>query len=162
VDDEMYNQVDMTSTVNLVGDTKWVSGIEYYNKSVNMNVTVDNIRYTQPYVTKNTNRIKLNWTNSSDSNISVAGINNSSTADVVIKKGSYLTTTATKDTGLSVGSVFKYDTSKSNKHKIESSGDVGKFSVTLNKVYIYKQDGNTLPTNVSSASATSDKYIWTH
>jgi hypothetical protein len=153
---------DMTATVNFVGSstTKWVSGIEYYT-SGKMNVTVDNIRYTQPYVTKNTNRIKLEWSNSSSSKINTTGINNTVDADVVIKKGTELTPKEQKDTGLSVGSVFTYKSSDS-KHNITTTDDVGKFSVTLNKVYIYKQDGNILAANVSTASATSDKYIWQH
>jgi hypothetical protein len=156
---------DMTSTVSFVGSTtKWVSGIEYYT-SAKMNVTVDNIRYTQPYVTPDTKRIKLNWsntsTNTSSSKISITGISNTTEADVVIKKGSYLKPKDTSDIGLSVGSVFKY-TSKSDKHKIESSGDVGKFSITLNDIQVYKQDGSTLEIDSTGSSAISDKYIWTH
>lgn len=157
---------DMTSNIEFVGSsTKWVSGIEYYT-SAKMNVTVDNIRYTQPYVTPDTRRIKLNWsntsTNTSSSKISITGINNDSAADVVIEKGSYLKPKDTSDIGLSVGSVFKYDTSKSNKHNITSSGDVGKFSITLNDIQVYKQDGSTLEIDSTGSSAISDKYIWTH
>jgi hypothetical protein len=72
-----------------------------------------------------------------------------------------LTPKEQKDTCLSVGSVFTYKSSDS-KHNITTTDDVGKFSVKLNKVYIYKQDGNILAANVSTASATSDKYIWQH
>lgn len=164
INDENQSDGQMTAEVKFVGSTtKWVSGIEYH-AAAKMDVNVDNIRYTQPYVTKNTNRIKLNWTNSSDSNISTTRGGKVVSTDEIISKGNDLTA-KTDDKGLSVSSVFTYNTENKNEdgiYKIESKYDVGKFSIQLDNVSIFKQDGETLSKNISSGIVQSTKYIWTH
>lgn len=129
-----------------------------------MNVTVNNIKYTQPYVTPDTNRIKLNWskgkvTNTTNgSTITTTNIPANGGDETITKQN--LTTSSSSGSSSSVSSIFKY-TPDVNRHKITSSGDVAKFEMTLNNVSIYKQNGSTVKVSNSPATVTEDKYIWT-